>query len=189
VPLTPTTVKLCGDQDELVILRRLRAEDVPALVAFYNGLSDASKRTFRPIEEHTTPEVCAGIVVENLERPPVKFDVVALLGDKVIGWSFIWDLASEEPVFGLAVADPYHGRGLGTALMTRVLAWARSRPLPTVFLTVVQDNHVAKRLYEKQGFVKYGEFVGEDGLPYDRMRIDLVANPAIGVMNRDSFGP
>jgi RimJ/RimL family protein N-acetyltransferase len=41
-------------------------------------------------------------------------------------------------------------------------------------LTVVTDNAVAWRLYEKNGFVKYDEFVGEDGLPYFKMIAELV---------------
>lgn len=169
-----------GDLAGAAVLRRLRIEDVPALVAFYNNLSDASKRTFRPIEEQTTPEVCADIAAENCGRAPTKFDLIAVLGESVIGWSFIWDLVSKEPVFGLAVADVYQGRGLGTALMTKVLDWARYQALPAVFLTVVQDNEVAKHLYERLGFVKYGEFVGDDGLPYDRMRIDFRVDSAMG---------
>jgi len=74
---------------------------------------------------------------------------------------------------GLAVADAFRGQGVGTALITRVLDVARERGLTRVCLTVVTDNEVAKRLYKKHGFVKYGEFVGEDGLPYFRMRVEF----------------
>ena len=75
---------------------------------------------------------------------------------------------------GLAVADAQHGQGVGTCLITRVMAWARDAGLPRVLLTVVQDNAVAWRLYENQGFVRYGDFVGDDGLPYYRMRAEIV---------------
>lgn len=160
-----------------VVLRRLQSEDAPALMAFYNGLSVASKRTFRPIDVTTTVAVCAAIAEANREACPTKFDLIAVNGGTtsggIVGWSFLWNLESDEPVFGLAVADAYQGRGLGTALITHVMTWARAEQMPSVFLTVVQDNDVAHHLYEKQGFVKYGEFIGEDGLPYDRMRADL----------------
>jgi ribosomal protein S18 acetylase RimI-like enzyme len=169
---------------EKAILRRLRVEDVPALVGFYNGLSTASKRTFRPIEAQTSPEVCATIATENHRPTPTKFDLIAVLDDVVIGWSFIWELLSDEPIFGLAVADAYQGRGLGTALITRVLSWARAQPLSSLFLTVVRDNDVAKHLYEKQGFVKYDEFAGNDGLSYDSMRLDLHAPEGRGGKQR-----
>ena len=88
---------------------------------------------------------------------------------KIVGWSFIWDLQGAEPVFGLAVADSYHHRGLGKRLISKVMDWAQIHRIPKVYLTVVQDNVNAWRLYEKYGFVRYGEMVGEDGLPYFKM--------------------
>lgn len=152
------------------VIRRLAPGDTNALLAFYNQLSAAAKRTFRPIGPVALPEVCAGIVADNINGAGTKYDLVAVADGRIIGWSFLWKLDTDEPVFGLAVADAYHGQGLGTALMTRVMQAARELRLPTVYLTVVTDNTVAWRLYEKQGFVKYGEFVGEDGLPYFKMK-------------------
>jgi ribosomal protein S18 acetylase RimI-like enzyme len=154
-------------------LQRLQLAGAPALAAFYNGLSIASKRTFRPIGETTTNEVCARIATENTGAAPIKYDLVALQAGEVIGWSFLWNLDKPDPVFGLAIADACHGLGLGTRLMTSVMDWAREQRLPRVELTVVTDNTVAQHLYEKQGFVRYDEFIGEDGLPYYRMRSSL----------------
>jgi RimJ/RimL family protein N-acetyltransferase len=159
-------------------IRQLNLEDAASLAAFYNNLSAASKRTFRPIDVTTTAEVCASIAACNRTAPPTKYDLVAVHEGSIIGWSFLWDLnkgdPEKEPVFGLAIADAYHGQGLGTALMTRVMAWAEARGLASVILTVVTDNLVAQHLYEKQGFVRYGEpFMGEDGLRYYRMRKDF----------------
>jgi len=156
---------------DAVTLRRLTQADVPALVAFYNGLSAPSKRTFAPLGPITMPERCAGVAYDNVID--AGHDLVAVHEGCIVGWTFIWALASAEPVFGLAVADAYHGRGLGKALMSRMMQVARARGMPRVFLTVVQDNEVAWRLYGSQGFVRYGEFIGDDGLPYYRMSADL----------------
>jgi len=151
-------------------LRRLAPGDEGALMAFYNQLSAASKRTFRPIGPVALPEVCAGIVAANTDGVGMKYDLVAITDERIIGWSWLWKLDTDEPLFGLAVVDAFHGQGIGTMLMTRVMQTAREMGLPTVYLTVVTDNTVAQRLYEKQGFVKYDEFVGEDGLLYFKMR-------------------
>jgi len=159
-----------------VILRRLEWDDGEALAAFYNGLSEASKRTFRPLGTTTTVETCNDIIQDNLAAPPAKFDLVAVDGVAIVGWAFIWGLSgsdtNSEPLFGLGVADSHQHMGIGTRLITAVMTRARAARLPRVVLTVVQDNTIAWRLYEKQGFVRYGEFVGEDGLPYYRMRWD-----------------
>jgi len=167
-----------GALPDSVVIRRLDLGDAPALVAFYNSLSRASKRTFRPLGPVTMLEKCENIVVDNVAVADTKFDLVAVQdggaqGARIVGWGFLWDLHTDEPVLGLAVADAFRGQGVGTALITRVLDVARERGLTRVCLTVVTDNEVAKRLYKKHGFVKYGEFVGEDGLPYFRMRVEF----------------
>ncbi len=163
-------------ETDTVYFRRLAPGDAAALEAFYNGLSEASKRTFRPLGVTTTVETCAAIASANTGPHPTKYDLVAVCSDAIVGWGFVWGLdganPESEPMLGLAVADVYHGRGVGTRLITEVMTWAHNAGLPRVLLTVVQDNAVAWRLYEKQGFVRYGEFVGDDGLPYYRMRAE-----------------
>jgi GNAT superfamily N-acetyltransferase len=172
-----------------MLLRRLVPGDAEPLAAFYNGLSAASKRTFRPLDVTTSVERCEDIVRANVQSAPTKYDLVAVDGATIVGWSFLWDLASAPelveprpdgeadrevaPTFGLAVADAYQGQGLGSALISRVMTWARDAAIPVVLLTVVQDNAVAWRLYERAGFARTGAFVGDDGLPYYRMRAQL----------------
>ena len=155
------------------IIRRLRPADAEGLARFYNGLSEASRRTFRPLGWQTSVEACAAVVEGN--RAESKYDLVAVprvgsgAGSEIVGWSFVWHLGSGEPSFGLGIADAQQGQGLGAALMDRVLADMWATGLGQVYLTVVQDNHVAYGMYERRGFVRYGESVGDDGLAYYRM--------------------
>jgi ribosomal protein S18 acetylase RimI-like enzyme len=58
---------------------------------------------------------------------------------------------------------------LGGTLMDRVLEDVRAMGVGRVYLIVVQDNHVAVGLYQRRGFVRYGERVGDDGLAYFEM--------------------
>lgn len=145
-------------------IRTIAAEDAEALAAFYNGLSEASKRTFHPLGDTTTPEACEAIIADNAEAK--KLDLVVVLGGRIIGWSFLWSLQAEAPTFGLGVADECHGQGLGSRLMDAVLEQAGSRNIPRIALTVVQDNDRARAMYERRGFVRTEGFTGEDGLPY-----------------------
>ena len=149
-------------------IRRIRAGDALPLACFYNGLATRSKRTFRPLGERTEEETCEGIVQENAVGS--KYDLVAVCKERIVGWGFLWDLApGSTPTFGLGVADAFQGQGLGSRLMGAIMQVAVELGVPRISLTVVQDNAVAWRLYEKQGFVRCGEFVGQDGLPYYRM--------------------
>lgn len=158
------------------IFRRLELGDAEQLAHFYNRLSQASKRTFSPLGPITLPQKCTEIAADNAitgDRTSTKYDLIALYSNVIIGWSFIWDLDSNAPTFGLAVSDIWHNMGIGTILMSKVMHWARKNNLPEVHLTVVQDNKVAWTLYQKQGFERTGTFTGDDGLPYYRMVASL----------------
>ena len=156
-----------------VVLRRVRSGDAAALAAFYNGLSPTSIRTFRPLAHPTTEDVCHDIVQDNDPAAEVKLDLVVIQGAEIVGWGFLWDLTSDKPTFGLGIADACQGNGLGTRLIGRVVEAALARGVPRIYLTVVRDNQVAWKLYERSGFVRYGEFTGKDGLPYYRMVAEL----------------
>jgi RimJ/RimL family protein N-acetyltransferase len=57
----------------------------------------------------------------------------------------------------IAVRQQWQGRGVGTHLLDTLLKWATANPLiEKVCLEVFAANHIAKRLYEKMGFVEEG---------------------------------
>jgi ribosomal protein S18 acetylase RimI-like enzyme len=59
----------------------------------------------------------------------------------------------------------YHGRGVGKALMGRVEEIARGEGRKNMWLGCYEDNEVARKVYEKAGFVTVGERfnkIGED---------------------------
>jgi regulation of enolase protein 1 (concanavalin A-like superfamily)/ribosomal protein S18 acetylase RimI-like enzyme len=159
--------------DSQITLRRVQASDAPALYTFYNQLSQASKRTFAPFGANPALANYEDVVQGNLASPADKYDLVALVGECIVGWGFVWTLAAPEPVFGLGVADEYHGKGVGGQLMDAVLDAMRQRSMRWVYLTVVTDNFRAWQMYGRRGFMRYGAFTGADGLPYYRMVADL----------------
>jgi ribosomal protein S18 acetylase RimI-like enzyme len=161
--------------NDTATIRRLVPGDAAALCRFYNGLSARSKRLFHPLGDETTEERCRAVAEENDPTRDTKLDLIAASGDGIVGWGFLWgrDGAPGEATFGLAVADDVQGRGLGRRLMASVLDGGAGRGLERITLTVVQDNAIAQRLYEGMSFVRTGEFVGQDGLPYFSMVSDL----------------
>ena len=156
-------------------IRQIRPDDAAALADFYNGLSAASIRTFRPIGTKATLEACTQIIEHNSPEIANRFDLVACDGPKIVGWGFLCDLHTDKPTLGLGVADECQGQRLGRALMDAVLAYAVQQGIPEVGLTVVCDNEKAQQMYERRGFVKTDRFIGDDGLSYYRMAADLSA--------------
>jgi len=161
-------------------LRPLRAEDAPALLAFYNGLSPETIHTFRPLRTQTTLSVCQAIVRGNLAHPQQRFDLAAWADNdtastgRMIGWAFLDKLGSARPHLGLGVADAYQGQGIGSALLDELLTWGQAQGFAQIELMVVKENHHARHLYTSRGFsVDQEAFDAVDQLTYLYMRSDL----------------
>lgn len=157
-------------------LRQLQEKDAPALLAFYNGLSPATIRTFRPLRDKTILPVCQEIVQANRVDSGHRVDIGAWHGETLVGWGFLEQLDSDQPQLGLGVTDAFQGQGLGRALLDQLLGAARRSAIATVFLIVVNDNQRAINLYKRSGFVSYEEqFDPEDQLTYLYMKVLLTA--------------
>lgn len=67
---------------------------------------------------------------------------------------------SHRAELGITVLKEAWGRGIGTALMERLIAHAREQGIEIIELNVRRDNIRAIRLYEKFGFVKIATYPG-----------------------------
>lgn len=88
---------------------------------------------------------------------PNKLVLVATDGEEVIGLlNFAggeWARTRHAGTFGITVAKAWRGRGVGSALLGRLLDWARANPvIERVGLEVFATNHAAQRLYRRFGF-------------------------------------
>ena len=86
---------------------------------------------------------------------PAAISVVTVAG-RDVGVLSLQARPAELYVAALEIAPEMQGRGLGTAVMRRVLADAASRGLP-VTLQVLKANEGARRLYERLGFQVTGQ--------------------------------
>jgi ribosomal-protein-alanine N-acetyltransferase len=90
----------------------------------------------------------------ELGQVDTRHYVVALLGDRVVGYAGLCDYPDEAFVQTMAVAPDAQGQGLGARLLTELLAEAERRRQRVVSLEVRVDNLPAQRLYERHGFVR-----------------------------------
>ena len=56
----------------------------------------------------------------------------------------------------VGIREAYRGQGIGSEFFKRLDLWARSKNITRLELTVMCTNHIAKKLYEKNGFVIEG---------------------------------
>jgi putative acetyltransferase len=76
--------------------------------------------------------------------------------DRLIGQLDARGRADRPAEIGMAVAEGWRGRGVGTALMQSCVDWARERSIHKLALQVWPHNDAAIRLYEKFGFEREG---------------------------------
>ncbi|MBK8314598.1 MAG: GNAT family N-acetyltransferase [Acidobacteria bacterium] len=63
------------------------------------------------------------------------------------------DLPNQLLMDGISVSPEARGCGIGTKLLDRIKHFAAEEGYRTVRLDVIDTNHAARRLYERQGFV------------------------------------
>jgi RimJ/RimL family protein N-acetyltransferase len=146
-----------------VKIRLVRPEDADAL------------RSLRIEALCSFPLAFTADLAETEARPPAFWselatrcagdaaDVILLAdaGDRLAGMTGISapkgdKLAHAGIVWGVFVRPEFRGRGLAEQLVRACINWARGRSLITLRLSVVVGNDLAKRCYERCGFVVYG---------------------------------
>ena len=133
-------------------VRRARPEDARRLAELFAAVAeerdgiateppvdvDARTKQFAESAEGTIVAVAAGDLVGSLHVEAKRFGV----GE-----------------FGMAVALPWRGRGVGSALLTAAIEKARGEGLHKLSLEVFPHNQAAIALYRKFGFVEEGRRV------------------------------
>jgi len=86
--------------------------------------------------------------------------------DGVVGYAVSWWVLDQAELGNIAVREDRRGRGIGSALLDRVLDEIRERGVESVFLEVRMSNARAHALYRARGFIQIA------------VRADYYRNPA-----------
>lgn len=86
----------------------------------------------------------------------MKLYYVALCDDRVVGYAGMWHVVTEGHITNIAVLPEYRGRGVGKALMEKIMQIAEEKDMLGVTLEVRKSNETALCLYKKYGFVLSG---------------------------------
>jgi len=92
--------------------------------------------------------------------------LLALAGEKPVGYVIYWMLQHEIDIHNLAVRPAYRRQGIGRALLEAVLEEARRQGADRVTLEVRKSNEAAQRLYQALGFAAKGvrtAYYSDDG--------------------------
>lgn len=86
--------------------------------------------------------------------------LLARLDGEVVGWISAERQDDGAAELGMGIVEPHRGRGVGSALMDAVVAWAGEHNVDTLVLRVFPHNDRALALYRKFGFVELEHKVG-----------------------------
>ena len=98
----------------------------------------------------------------ELQRPEVCFVYVIRVSPTsddpsgIVGFCAFWKVVDQIHINNLAIRPEHRGRGLGRALLARVLDEASAIGAPHATLEVRRSNVAARRLYERAGFALAG---------------------------------
>jgi RimJ/RimL family protein N-acetyltransferase len=150
-----------------VTIRPARPSDVSSYLEMWRAVV-AERRFVRTEAVHRSPRHYRKLFRESWSNDRAR--LVAVAGDRVIGTITIERM--DHPVnrhvatMGMAVAARWRGKGVGSALLTAALKWARSAEVEKVSLEVYPGNEAAAALYRKFGFAEEGRLVRQSKKSY-----------------------
>jgi RimJ/RimL family protein N-acetyltransferase len=98
-------------------------------------------------------------VEERARTWRLEGDFVAVADGTIVGHVHVDRSRHGFGEIGMAVAKEWRGRGVGSALLSHVISWAREQRLHKLSLQVFPHNQAAIALYTKFGFVEEGRLV------------------------------
>ncbi|WP_030196923.1 GNAT family N-acetyltransferase [Streptomyces sp. NRRL S-87] len=158
---------------EVVRLRPVTAEDVPALLPMFLD-PEATRLTGSHGDDAADPErLRAWYGSRGDQDDRLDLAVVDRTSDRVVGEAVLndWDADNESCGFRISLVPAALGRGLGTEATRLIVGHAFERlGLHRVSLEVYAFNPRARRAYEKVGFVAEG--VLRHALLWEGERVD-----------------
>ncbi|WP_344896391.1 ribosomal protein S18-alanine N-acetyltransferase [Nonomuraea antimicrobica] len=93
---------------------------------------------------------------ELAEMPRTRHYVVALVDGEIVAYAGLAAAADQADVQTIAVLERHQGAGIGSAMLTALLAEAGRRGAREIFLEVRADNPRAQAVYRHFGFEEIG---------------------------------
>lgn len=160
--------------NQSLMIRTACAQDLPAMRGIYNAEVTGGTATF-DLTIRSEADRQAWFDAHNVpgEGHPL---LAAVLDGRTVGYASLSSYRQKEAYRGTVelsvyVADDCRHEGIGTALMSAILAEARSDPgIHAVVSVITEGNTASERLHEKFGFTfcgripevgrKFGRYIG-----------------------------
>jgi len=139
----------------MIGIRKALCGDAQKIVDVMNDAEESGFMLFAPNEREVNPEKFA-TYIDSIHRNAKSGIFVAYEGEHIVGYLIV---QNEKPqriahraYLVIGIHSNWRGQGIGQALFTYVIAWAKQVGLHRLDLTVIAANEVAVHLYKKMGF-------------------------------------
>ncbi|MEK6649311.1 MAG: ribosomal protein S18-alanine N-acetyltransferase [Actinomycetota bacterium] len=127
----------------MISYREMTALDLPVVVGM--------ERAVYPIDAWSVgqfKEELAGVPLNRL------YIVAVSEKDEIVGYAGVFSPGEgvETDIHTLTVTPNYRSQGIGRAMLDQLIAWARGRRAPAIFLEMREGNEEANPLYISAGF-------------------------------------
>ena len=151
----------------LLKLRPIRPEDEPLMVKFHSSLSEETVKlryfAWAKLEERVAHERLTRICFNDYDR---EIALIAIRQradtkeDEVVGVGRLFKMRGlSEAEFAIVVSDQFHGHGLGTHILQRLVDIGRQEGVVRIIGHILPENYVMQRVSKNAGFaVNYDRF-------------------------------
>lgn len=157
----------------MIEIRKATNRDAEDIINVMSNAEESGFMLFAPGERKMMPE-SLGTYIETLNNQTRSGMFIAAEGDRILGYMIV---QNEKPkriahraYIVVGVHSDSRGKGVGKALFTSVISWAKQVELHRLELTVIATNEIAVHLYKKMGFEIEG--VKKDSLFIDCQYVD-----------------
>lgn len=154
-----------------LLIRPIRPEDAPLLLALFDTLSPQSiyYRFFSPMKQLSHIMLARFTQIDYDREIALVAIQESANSEKILGAArVILQHNLKDSEFAVLVGDPWHGKGIGANLLTKCLDIARERRFESIWGMVLAENKGMLALGRKLGFtIKRAEAAGEFELHLD----------------------
>lgn len=153
--MTATTLTSIPTRSGVSInVRPVTPEDEPALVAFFDRVSDEDRRfRFLTAARHVSHEQLDPLIHADHVTSESFIGFDAANGELIASGLLACDKAMDTAEVAISVCENYRGKGVGWAMLDMLAREAEQRGARRVISIESRENHAAIELEREKGFV------------------------------------
>ncbi|WML48325.1 GNAT family N-acetyltransferase [Neobacillus sp. PS3-34] len=142
-----------------MIIRKAVQGDALNLLNLRMQVEESNFMLYDPGERNTTEEKQRRLI-ESMEAEDNSAIFLAEENGELVGFLFAMgnniNRIRHSVHVAVGVGEAFRGNGVGTMLFQKLEAWAKSKQIRRLELTVIEHNIAGRSLYEKMGFLIEG---------------------------------